>query len=125
MKLTDGNWLIAPGVTPHHPVEAYYVLTDGEAFIVTTPTRHLRQRSDTETQVRVPDSSGQNDFTLTVRRGGTCLGFTADNPRRRPWQLHLVSQTRTPSLSGGTAVPENLRVLLTPAAGASSLDVFL
>jgi alpha-D-xyloside xylohydrolase len=47
MKFTDGNWLVAPGVTPHHPALAYDVATDGDSLVVTAPTRPIRHRVDT------------------------------------------------------------------------------
>ena len=47
MKFTDGNWLVAPGVTPHHPAEAYDVSTEGDTVVVTAPTRPIRHRGDT------------------------------------------------------------------------------
>ena len=47
MKFTDGNWLVASGVTPHHPAEAYDVSTEGDTLVVTAPTRPIRHRGDT------------------------------------------------------------------------------
>ena len=47
MKFTDGNWLVAPGVTPHHPAEAFDVTTEGEEVVITAPTRRIRHRGDT------------------------------------------------------------------------------
>jgi alpha-D-xyloside xylohydrolase len=47
MKFTDGNWLVASGVTPHHPAEAYDISTEGDALVVTAPTRPIRHRGDT------------------------------------------------------------------------------
>ena len=47
MKFTDGNWLIASGVVPHHPAQAYDVTTDGDSLVVTAPTRPIRHRGDT------------------------------------------------------------------------------
>jgi alpha-D-xyloside xylohydrolase len=47
MKFTDGNWLIAPGVTPHHPAQAYDVAVDGDTLVITATTRVIRHRGDT------------------------------------------------------------------------------
>jgi len=47
MKFTDGNWLIQPGTTPHHPVEAYEARRDGGTLVVDAPTRRINHRGDT------------------------------------------------------------------------------
>lgn len=47
MKFTDGNWLIQPGTTPHHPAEAYEARRDGDSLVVDAPTRRINHRGDT------------------------------------------------------------------------------
>ncbi|MFD1718405.1 alpha-xylosidase [Georgenia deserti] len=51
MKFTDGFWHIRPGVTAHYAAEAYDAETrrnaDGDAVVVTAPTKVIATRGDT------------------------------------------------------------------------------
>ena len=46
VKITDGEWLIQPGVTVFHAVEAHDVDVAGESLIIHAPTRPIRDRGD-------------------------------------------------------------------------------
>ena len=47
MKITDGEWLLQPGVTPFHAVEAHDVVAERNALLIHAPTRPIRDRGDT------------------------------------------------------------------------------
>jgi alpha-D-xyloside xylohydrolase len=48
MKFTDGNWLLQPGVHPHHPAEAYELAQEEDGVLtIFAPTRPIRHRGDT------------------------------------------------------------------------------
>jgi alpha-D-xyloside xylohydrolase len=47
MKFTDGAWLLQPGVQAHHATEVHDVVRDGDALVVSAPTRPIRHRGDT------------------------------------------------------------------------------
>ncbi len=47
MKFTDGNWLLQPGVTAHHPAEAHDAAVSGRGLVFHAPSRPIRHRGDT------------------------------------------------------------------------------
>ncbi len=47
MKFTDGAWLMQPGVQAHYATEVNDVVRDGDALVVSAPTRPIRHRGDT------------------------------------------------------------------------------
>ena len=47
MKFTDGNWLLQPGVTAHHPAEVHDAAVNGRSLVFHAPARPIRHRGDT------------------------------------------------------------------------------
>ncbi|MWB99841.1 alpha-xylosidase [Agromyces seonyuensis] len=47
MKFTDGFWMLRPGVTALSAQQAYDVEADGDALVVTAPTKRIERRGDT------------------------------------------------------------------------------
>jgi len=47
MKFTDGQWLLQPGVSAHYATEAYDIVEEKSALVVSAPTRQIRHRGDT------------------------------------------------------------------------------
>lgn len=47
MKFTDGQWLLQPGVAAHYAAEAYDIVEEGRAVVISVPTRPIKHRGDT------------------------------------------------------------------------------
>ncbi len=47
MKFSDGEWLLQPGVTAHHPVELHDIRVEDGALLIHASTRPIRHRGDT------------------------------------------------------------------------------
>lgn len=47
MKFTDGQWLHRPGITAHHPAEAYDINEGVDRLVIHAPTRPIQHRGDT------------------------------------------------------------------------------
>ena len=47
MKFTDGQWLHRPGITAHHPAEAYDISEEADGLVIHAPTRPIKHRGDT------------------------------------------------------------------------------
>src|SRR5690554_3001270 len=46
MKFTDGFWHLRPGVTAAYAHEAYDITADGDALVVTAPSRVIEKRGN-------------------------------------------------------------------------------